>query len=77
MSKTTVPVEEIERIARVAFRAARSKVTSVDKANVLETSRLWREVVTACTREFPKVELEHPLVDTPRCSSSPRRATST
>src|ERR687885_2185524 len=37
---------EIERIARVAFRAARSRVTSVDKANVLETSRLWREVVT-------------------------------
>src|ERR671929_98380 len=36
---------EIERIARVAFRAARSRVTSVDKANVLETSRLWREVV--------------------------------
>src|SRR6201985_3555639 len=39
--------EEIERIARVAFRAARSRVTSVDKANVLETSRLWREVVRA------------------------------
>src|SRR3712207_272106 len=38
-------VEEIERIARTAFRAARSRVTSVDKANVLETSRLWREVV--------------------------------
>ena len=37
---------EIERIARVAFRAARSKVVSVDKANVLETSRLWREVVS-------------------------------
>src|SRR5437016_6807980 len=37
--------EEIERIARVAFKAARSRVTSVDKANVLETSRLWREVV--------------------------------
>src|SRR5579875_2147780 len=36
---------EVERIARVAFRAARSRVTSVDKANVLETSRLWREVV--------------------------------
>jgi 3-isopropylmalate dehydrogenase len=55
---------EIERIARVAFRAARSKVTSVDKANVLETSRLWREVVHDLhAREFPHVELEHALVD--------------
>ena len=40
-------VEEIERIARIGFEAARSRVTSVDKANVLETSRLWREVVSA------------------------------
>jgi len=57
-------VEEIERIARRAFRAARSRVTSVDKANVLETSRLWREVVTRVhSREFPNVELEHLLVD--------------
>jgi 3-isopropylmalate dehydrogenase len=56
--------EEIERIARVAFRAARAKVTSVDKANVLETSRLWREVVHALhDREFPEVTLEHALVD--------------
>jgi 3-isopropylmalate dehydrogenase len=55
---------EIERIARVAFRAARSKVTSVDKANVLETSRLWREVVhDVHAREFPHVEVEHALVD--------------
>jgi 3-isopropylmalate dehydrogenase len=55
---------EVERIARVAFRAARSKVTSVDKANVLETSRLWREVVHRIhDREFPQVELEHALVD--------------
>jgi 3-isopropylmalate dehydrogenase len=58
---------EVKRIARVAFRAARgrrSKVTSVDKANVLETSRLWREVVTAVGRdEFPDVRLEHQLVD--------------
>ena len=55
---------EIERIARVAFGAARSRVTSVDKANVLETSRLWREVVRALhAREFPNIELEHQLVD--------------
>jgi 3-isopropylmalate dehydrogenase len=55
---------EIERIARTAFRAARSRVTSVDKANVLETSRLWREVVTRVhAQEFPHVELEHLLVD--------------
>ena len=56
--------EEIERIARVAFRAARSRVTSVDKANVIETSRLWREVVSELhAAEFPKIELEHLLVD--------------
>jgi 3-isopropylmalate dehydrogenase len=61
--------EEIERIARTAFTAAERrsshpKVSSVDKANVLETSRLWREVVTALhAREFARVELEHVLVD--------------
>jgi 3-isopropylmalate dehydrogenase len=56
--------EEIERIARVAFGAARSRVTSVDKANVLETSRLWREVVRELhARDFPNIELEHLLVD--------------
>src|SRR3954452_5913476 len=55
---------EIERIARVAFDAAQSKVVSVDKANVLETSRLWREVVSDVHgREFPNIELEHQLVD--------------
>jgi len=55
---------EIERIARVAFKAARAKVSSVDKANVLETSRLWREVVIGVhTREFPHIQLEHVLVD--------------
>jgi 3-isopropylmalate dehydrogenase len=57
-------VAEIERIARTAFGAARSKVSSVDKANVLETSRLWREVVSDLhAREFPHIELEHVLVD--------------
>ena len=57
-------VAEIERIARTAFQAAKSRVTSVDKANVLETSRLWREVVTRVhAEEFPNIELEHLLVD--------------
>jgi 3-isopropylmalate dehydrogenase len=58
--------EEIERIARIAFQQARSrrrKVTSVDKANVLETSQLWRKVVTGVAREFPDVALEHMYVD--------------
>ncbi|MBM4219314.1 MAG: 3-isopropylmalate dehydrogenase [Gammaproteobacteria bacterium] len=58
---------EIERIARIAFRLAaarRGRVTSVDKANVLETSRLWRETVTRVVREeFPAITLEHQLVD--------------
>jgi 3-isopropylmalate dehydrogenase len=58
--------EEIERIARHAFAAARRRrrrVTSVDKANVLETSRLWRSVVTEVGREYPDVTLDHMLVD--------------
>jgi len=55
---------EIERIARVAFEAAESRVTSVDKANVLETSRLWRETVSGLhSREYPNISLEHMLVD--------------
>ncbi|MBI4897539.1 MAG: 3-isopropylmalate dehydrogenase [Actinobacteria bacterium] len=55
---------EIERIARVAFKSARAKVTSVDKANVLESSRLWREVVTRVhADEFADIPLDHLLVD--------------
>lgn len=57
---------EIERIARVAFEVARKrrkKVTSVDKANVLESSRLWREVVTKVANDYPDVTLEHMYVD--------------
>jgi 3-isopropylmalate dehydrogenase len=57
---------EIERIARVAFELARSrrrKVTSVDKANVLDCSRLWREVVTRISQEYPDVPLSHMYVD--------------
>ena len=59
--------EEIRRVARLAFRLARPrrrKVTSVDKANVLETSRLWRQVTQEVAGEFPDVALDHMLVDT-------------
>jgi len=60
----TYSTEEIERITRTAFEAARSRVTSVDKANVLETSRLWRETVKRIhSQEFPNIELQHVLVD--------------
>ena len=59
-------VSEIERIARVGFETARrrgKKLCSVDKANVLDTSMLWREVVTALGRDYPDVELSHMYVD--------------
>ncbi len=59
-------VQEIERIVRQAFEISqkrRKKLTSVDKANVLETSRLWRETVNRIAPEYPDVELEHVLVD--------------
>ena len=57
---------EIERIARVAFEAARKRhkrVTSVDKANVLETFQLWKDVVTEVHKDYPDVELDHMYVD--------------
>jgi 3-isopropylmalate dehydrogenase len=59
-------VSEIERVAKVAFEEASTRcgrVTSIDKANVLECSKLWREVVTDVARGYPAVELEHLLVD--------------
>jgi len=61
----TVP--EVERVARVAFEAARGRrrlVSSVDKANVLEVSQLWRETVTRVAPEYPDVRVEHVYVDT-------------
>lgn len=57
---------EVERVAHIAFRTAqirRKKVTSVDKANVLETSRLWRETVTEVAKSYPDVTLDHLFVD--------------
>jgi 3-isopropylmalate dehydrogenase len=57
---------EIERVARVAFaqaRARRKKVTSVDKANVLETSQLWRRTVSRVARDYPDITLDHMYVD--------------
>ncbi len=58
--------DEIRRVVRLAFRLAegrRRHVTSVDKANVLETSRLWRQIVLEVARDFPDVRLDHQLVD--------------
>lgn len=57
---------EVERVARVAFEAARTRkkrLTSVDKANVLESSRLWRDTVTKVGLDYPDIELEHLYVD--------------
>ena len=58
---------QVERVARRAFELARTRagrLTSVDKANVLETSRMWREVVERVAAAYPEIELEHLLVDT-------------
>jgi 3-isopropylmalate dehydrogenase len=61
---TTVEIERVTRVAAQLARSRRRKLTSVDKANVLETSRLWRSTVTRVLREeFPDVELDHLLVD--------------
>jgi 3-isopropylmalate dehydrogenase len=57
---------EIRRVVRLAFRLAagrRRRLTSIDKANVLESSRLWRQTATAAAAEFPSVTLDHQLVD--------------
>jgi len=62
----TYSVKEVERIARVGFEAAmkrNKKVTSVDKANILESSRLWRAVVEEVAKDYPQVELNHMYVD--------------
>lgn len=59
-------IAEVERVARVAFESAslrRQKVTSVDKANVLETSQIWRETVTRVAEDYPSIELDHLFVD--------------
>jgi 3-isopropylmalate dehydrogenase len=58
--------EEVERVVRVGFDMARRRkkqLTSVDKANVLESSRFWREIVESLAREYPDVEVKHMLVD--------------
>jgi 3-isopropylmalate dehydrogenase len=61
---TTVEIERVTRVAAQLARTRRGKLTSVDKANVLETSRLWRSTVTRVVRdEFPDVKLDHLLVD--------------
>lgn len=58
--------KEVERILRVGFELAmtrRKKLCSVDKANILDTSRMWREIAVEMSREYPEVQLEHLLVD--------------
>lgn len=62
----TYSVGEVERIAKIAFEIAKKrnkKVTSIDKANILESSRLWREVVTNVSKDYPEISLDHLYVD--------------
>jgi len=66
LNTMTYDEPSIERIARIAFDLAKQrqkKVLSVDKANVLECSRLWREVVTRCAKDYPEIKLSHMYVD--------------
>ena len=72
--------QEIERVLHVAFRLAMSRrrhLTVVDKANVLETSRFWREIAQQLAPQYPEVELDFMLWTTPRCRSSASRPIST
>lgn len=61
-----IPKREIERVAHVAFKAAKrrnNRLCSVDKANVLDTMQLWREVVISVSKQYPEVALSHQYVD--------------
>ncbi len=75
MEYTDVEIARVVRLACVLASGRKGKVTSVDKANVLETSRLWRETATRVAKEFPRVALEHMLVDSAamRLVTSPRQ----
>jgi 3-isopropylmalate dehydrogenase len=63
MLYTTPEIERVVRVAAEAARRRRKQLTSIDKANVLASSRLWRRVTTAVMKEYPDVAVEHVLVD--------------